>query len=40
MSKLAKVKIVLAVCTILTINIIFVFIDGLVLKMYIRPTQS
>ncbi len=33
MSKLAKVKIVLAVCTFLTINIFYVFIDGLVLKM-------
>ncbi len=33
MSKLAKVKIVLAVCTFLTINIFSVFIDGLVLKM-------
>ncbi|MFQ5713487.1 MAG: hypothetical protein ACE5GU_05605 [Candidatus Scalinduaceae bacterium] len=33
MSKLAKVKIVLAVCTFLTINIFSFFIDGLVLKM-------
>ncbi len=33
MSKLAKVKIVLAACTFLTINIVSVFIDGPGLKM-------